>query len=56
VDCPRPHLGKLCGKDAAGAIVGIALGSAVLVGLIVTGMYFSLANKVRKGKGPDGGW
>jgi hypothetical protein len=47
-DCPRPHLGKLCGKDAAGGIVGIAIGSAVLVGLIVTAMYWSFADKVRR--------
>ncbi|KAL6749719.1 hypothetical protein V8C86DRAFT_2837097 [Haematococcus lacustris] len=36
--CRKPQLGALCGRDATGAIIGIVIGAAVLLGLILTAM------------------
>lgn len=44
-DCPKPHLGELCGADAAGAIVGIALGCAALLALIIAAVIYSYRQK-----------
>lgn len=45
-DCPRPHLGKLCGADAAGAIAGIAIAGAVVLALILAAIIFGFRQKV----------
>lgn len=33
--CHKPRLGKLCGKDAIGAIIGIALGGLLLLCMLL---------------------
>ncbi len=48
-NCPKPHLGTLCGKDATGAIIGIAIGGAVFVGLVFLSVFWGLFNTVRLG-------
>lgn len=44
--CSKPHLGELCGGDAAGAAVGIALGGFLFVLLLVLLLWF-LCGRVR---------
>ena len=43
----RPKLGNLCGLDAIGAIIGIALGGAALLALLVAALAYALRGKVR---------
>eukprot|EP00955_Chlamydomonas_euryale_P092923 364744-Chlamydomonas_euryale.AAC.5 len=38
--CDDPKLGSLCGKDAVGAIVGIAVGGALLLALLAVVVYY----------------
>lgn len=44
--CPKPHLGELCGDDASAAIAGIAIGGAVLLGLIIAAIVFGFKSRV----------
>ncbi len=44
--CDKPHLGTLCGKDAAGAIAGIAIGGFLLLALIAGTAYYAFAQRV----------
>ena len=38
----NPKIGKLCGMDAVGAIIGIALGGAAALGLAAFGIVYAL--------------
>eukprot|EP00955_Chlamydomonas_euryale_P117037 366450-Chlamydomonas_euryale.AAC.42 len=37
-NCPSPRIGSLCGKDAVGAAIGIALGGAAVLALAVAAL------------------
>lgn len=39
--CKKPHLGDLCGKEAIGAIIGIAVGGTLLLGIVIGIIAFS---------------
>jgi len=43
--CKRPHLGGLCGKDAIGAIIGIAIGGTVVLVLLFLCLYLLLVRR-----------
>ncbi|GIL95915.1 hypothetical protein Vretimale_1831 [Volvox reticuliferus] len=47
-DCPKPHLGVLCGADAVGAIIGIILGGLILIGLLIMGLLYAQRSKMTK--------
>ncbi|KAG2495835.1 hypothetical protein HYH03_006074 [Edaphochlamys debaryana] len=47
-DCPSPQLGVLCGADAVGAIVGIALGGVVVLGLLLMAVLYARRGRMAK--------
>jgi hypothetical protein len=40
--CASPKLGSLCGNDAVGAIIGIAVGGALLLALLALVIYYRI--------------
>lgn len=52
-DCPQPQLGRLCGMDAVGAIIGIALGCAAFVALMVALLFWLFYGRVSAAVGSE---
>ncbi len=45
-NCPQPRLGKLCGKDAIAAYVGIGVGGLLLLALLFAAIVYCMRTRV----------